>query len=130
MRINPKSKGSDGERELAKLLTQQLGILVQRNLEQSRKSGADVILPGWSIEVKRTKRHIYKNEWWSQCLDRAQDGTRPALAYRADWRPWRIVVRMSDVTCPNSGYPDELVAELPLDSFSAWVRRTAPDYYK
>ena len=49
-----RTKGAGGERELARLLQEHLGIPVNRNLQQTRQGGADLIdVPGWAIEVKR-----------------------------------------------------------------------------
>lgn len=50
-------KGKAGELELARLLREHLGADVTRNLEQSRRGGADLLgLPGWAVEVKRAVR--------------------------------------------------------------------------
>ncbi len=47
-------KGAAGEREVLKLLGDELGVLLSRNLQQTREGGADCIaLKGFAIEVKR-----------------------------------------------------------------------------
>ena len=47
-----RSKGQRGERELFGLLSDQLGFIVQRNIDQARAGGADCIqVPGchWNV---------------------------------------------------------------------------------
>lgn len=124
MRINPKSKGGDGEREFAKLLTRHLGIVVKRNLEQSRESGADLLLPGWDIEVKRRAHYLQEDEWWQECVKRTRNSNRPVLAYRADYQPWRVRVRMGDIAGHTDNFPG-LTADLNIEAFCALVRSTS-----
>ena len=42
MPVSERRKGADGERELAKLLYDRLGVELKRNLEQSRNGGYDL----------------------------------------------------------------------------------------
>lgn len=116
-----KVKGKRGERELARLLTAQLGFQVLRNLTQTRREGgADLDLPGWSLEVKRAALPNIAI-WWKQCLEQAErSGTRPALAYRLDRRPWRVMVRLVDIADRCSARPD-LTADLCLAGFCSLV---------
>ena len=88
-------KGKVGELELVRLLRELLGANVARNLEQSRQGGADLLgLPGWAIEVKRAAR-ARLSEWWLQTCTQAEvTGQRPALFYRLDRQPWRVVVAL------------------------------------
>jgi len=93
-------KGAGGERELFRLLEGQLGLIVERNLEQTRNGGADSIsIPGLSIEVKRQERD-WAEAWWQQALDQAGDKV-PVLAYRKSRQPWRFMVPLSYVTRQN-----------------------------
>jgi len=93
-----RSKGAAGERELFKLLSNELGISVTRNLEQSRRGGSDTIdVPGWSIECKRQER-ANLTAWWAQTFEQSKrDGKRPALFYRANRQPWMVMLDMHDV---------------------------------
>jgi len=90
-------KGAGGERELFRLLEGQLGLIVKRNLEQTRNGGADSIsIPGLAIEVKR-QECAFREGWWLQARQQAGDKT-PVLAYRKSRQPWRFVVPLSYVT--------------------------------
>lgn len=116
-------KGASGERELAGLLREQLGLEVTRNLEQCRSGGCDLLgLEGWSPEVKRAARSRI-TEWWAQCCAQAAaDGNRPVLFYRLDRQPWRAVLALRDVAdCPDA--PLNLRLEIDLNTFAAWVRK-------
>jgi hypothetical protein len=64
-------KGRRGEQELARLLSDELGSVVARNLMQFREGGHDLLgLDGWSIEVKRAAQPQL-TEWWIQALAQA-----------------------------------------------------------
>lgn len=102
-KINSRAKGAAAERELISELREHLGEELtsgmKRNLEQSRKGGHDIAgLDGWALEVKRykalTEAEIARF-WEKQAVDQARKaGARPALAYREDFRPWRVRVPM------------------------------------
>ncbi len=124
MSNSQRRKGRAAEQELSRLLSEQLGIRMARNLAQTRDPGADLVLPGWSLEVKRAARPRLA-EWWQQTLTQAeQAGTRPALAYRLDRQPWRVVVRLADLADNLSTQPDGLTAELCLTGFCLIVRES------
>ena len=50
-----RNKGAAAERELAALLTNELGFVVKRKLGQARDSGDDVQVGRFRIESKRTE---------------------------------------------------------------------------
>lgn len=119
-----RNKGAGGERELARLLTDRLGCLVTRNLQQARAGGHDLLLPGWSLEVKRAARPRLA-DWWLQTVTQAETARlKPALAYRLDRRPWRVVVALADLLPTAGGQSALLTAELCLDGFALLVRET------
>lgn len=90
-----RSKGANGEREFAKLLSEKLGIKLERNLEQTRAGGHDLIgLPGIAIEVKRCEQ-LAINQWWRQAVEQAADGLTPCLAYRQNRKPWMVAVPLN-----------------------------------
>jgi Holliday junction resolvase len=66
--LNKNAKGKNAERDIVNLLKDQLGdksVLVQRNLEQFRGKGVDIIIFPFFIEVKRQeKTHI--DMWFRQ----------------------------------------------------------------
>ena len=120
--MNSRRKGHDGEREVAALLRQALGIEVARNLQQTRDGGHDIEVAGFALEIKRasvvTEAKVAR--WWQQALDQAdRAGLTPVLVFRADRQPWRVRMRLSDV---RGGLPDDQVADLYLDGFVGLAR--------
>lgn len=118
-------KGADGERELARLLRESLGAGVFRNLDQPRQGGADLLgIAGWAIEVKRATRPALA-AWWSQACAQADAlACRPALAYRLDRQPWRVVVALRHIATGFEFAPLEMRVETDLEVFTALVRET------
>ena len=99
-------KGATGERELAALLTDALGFVVQRKLGQARDGGDDIQVGKYRIEVKR-REALRLDDWCKQVEDAAQPGDVPVVAYRRNGQPWRVVV--------------------PLEWFMQQVRETLED---
>ena len=137
-----RTKGASGERELATLIFDELGVKMARNLDQSRRGGHDLIvtddatgpvassLARYAIEVKRhaSAPPGSVRAWWSQTESQAaRVGLVPALAYRADRGSWRFVLPLAalrpDLT-RASGI--EYTADLSLPAFCAVVREGAP----
>jgi len=95
--INSRAKGKNGELQLFKKLSLDLGFIVERNLDQTRGGGADTIsIPGWRIEVKRVEKDAYM-QWWQQTIDQCGDGEKPMLFYRANRQPWKAMLRVFDI---------------------------------
>ncbi|MDD2748732.1 MAG: hypothetical protein PHX24_01475 [Acidithiobacillus sp.] len=93
-----RDKGARGERELFALLSDELGTLVQRNLVQTRDSGADSLsIPGFALEVKRQETP-FRQAWWDQVnATRHQNGgIIPLLFYRQSRHPWTAVFDLAD----------------------------------
>lgn len=95
-------KGMVAERELCKLLTGELGILVQRNVDQARAGGADCLqVPGFAIECKRTEA-MSKPAWWRQAVEQGQAAcAEPIVFFRRSHEPWQALIRKVD-----GGYRD------------------------
>ncbi|MGK9450291.1 putative PDDEXK endonuclease [Acidithiobacillus caldus] len=94
-----REKGVRGERELFGLLSNELGTVVQRNLVQTRDSGADSLsIPGFAIEVKR-QESPFRQAWWDQVnATRHQNGgVIPILFYRRSRHPWTAVFDLADI---------------------------------
>jgi hypothetical protein len=51
--INSRTKGAVAEREIFNILSDCLGVKVERNLVQTREGGSDTVVGDWAIEVKR-----------------------------------------------------------------------------
>ena len=92
MGVMQRRKGASGERELFGLLRDELGVIVERNLSQTRNGGADSLsLPGLAIEVKRQETD-WRESWWEQAIEQAGTARVPIVAHRRSRQPWRFVV--------------------------------------
>jgi hypothetical protein len=71
-----------GEREVCKILGEALGISLDRNLEQTRDGGADIIVNDvWYIEVKRQEKYSI-DAWWQQACSTSQgQGQAPSIVF-------------------------------------------------
>jgi Holliday junction resolvase len=88
-----RDKGARAERELCKLLSDELGIEVRRNVDQARAGGADCLMvPGYAIEVKR-REMLARPTWWKQACEQAQKvNAEPCVFYRQSRQPWRALM--------------------------------------
>lgn len=95
-------KGAAGERELAAMLTDELGFEVKRKLGQARDGGYDLQVGRFAIEVKRQER-LQIEDWCRQveaavtvAADIDSDGNLrppvPVVVFRRSGQPWRAVV--------------------------------------
>jgi len=116
-------KGAQAERELANILSAELGRDISRNLEQTRCGGADLLGFGpFAIEVKRQEQ-LNINTWWEQARQQAERSElKPALAYRQSRKPWRFVVQISDLADNFENQPS--TAEISLEAFATLVRES------
>ena len=89
-------KGAAAEREVLKLLGQELGQMLTRNLTQTREGGADCLaVKGWAIEIKRQER-LSRPTWWKQACEQAQRvGAEPMLLFRRNREKWTAWVHTS-----------------------------------
>lgn len=86
-----RAKGQDGEREIARLLADLLGVKVKRRVRQHQGDSDLEGLDGWSPEVKRAARPRIA-EWWRQTASQAiTAGNFPVLFYRLDGGKWRAM---------------------------------------
>ena len=88
-----RNKGAAGERELAALLSDELGFVVKRNLGQARDSGDDLTVQQFRIEVKRQEQ-LRVDKWSEQVEACASPGEVPVLMYRRNGQPWRVCLRL------------------------------------
>lgn len=97
-----RNKGANGERELAGILSDELGVVVKRKLGQARDGGHDIEIGRFLIEVKRQER-LAIEEWCKQietaCTTYSainEDGNLappvPVVVFRRNGQPWRAVV--------------------------------------
>lgn len=140
--MNSRNKGAGAERELARLIHDELGVQLVRNLEQSRSGGYDLIphpeesgpvgeiLARYAIEAKRYRKSspALLRSWWRQATTQAEQAClSPLLAYREDRREWRVVLHLSELTPAMFGDWAcwEWAVELSLPGFAALVREWA-----
>lgn len=97
MSKSQRTKGAAGERELCRILSDELGKEVRRNLAQTREGGCDIRVGRHNIEVKRRARigNIY--DWMEQAAASC-GGTeqRPVVICRADGKKWLAVIPLQD----------------------------------
>lgn len=104
-----RNKGAAGEREVLALLSERLGVKLERNLSQTRNGGADCIQLGRiRLEVKRQER-LNITAWWKQAEEQSlllvtnvtnnnkRERLIPVLAYRQSRKPWTFVLDASDI---------------------------------
>ena len=136
-----RTKGSAGERELARLIDEHLGIRLVRNLEQSRRGGHDLTLADpedsnpvakelarYAVEVKRHARATPAliRQWWQQATEQAlRADLVPLLAYRADRQDWRVVLPLCELQPSFGLWRGHETVELSLSGFCAVVREAA-----
>lgn len=90
-----RNKGAAAERELAEILSNELGFVVKRKLGQARDGGDDIQVQKFRIEAKR--RETLALPAWTRQIEAAyQAGEVPIVAYRQNGQPWRVVLRLDD----------------------------------
>jgi len=95
--INSRTKGASAEREVFKIISDQVGIKVERNLVQTREGGSDTVVGEWAIEVKRQET-LSINVWWEQAVEQAlRVNKKPMLIYRKSRMPWKVVIYAEDL---------------------------------
>jgi len=102
-----RNKGARGEREICSLLGEALGLNLDRNLEQTRSGGADILLDQWAIEIKRREKFTFTDvmKWWGQTIAQAKAHSRhPVLLYRADREDWECIMPYSLEEDPSLYY--------------------------
>lgn len=126
MSASQRNKGAAGERELFRLLSNDLGHAVQRNLTQARGGGADTIsIPGFSIEVKRQER-LSLAAWWRQAVEQAGSDI-PILFYRASRQPWRAVLGLHAM---DELFHHDDVAVVEYDVAVRYIKAQLPERFK
>lgn len=104
-KINSRSKGQRGEREVIDMLQPHIDEVsaynqveppfLQRNQMQSHQGGYDIVgLPLFAFEVKRVENETpgAVAGWWAQCVSQAKNGEEPVLLYRLNGRKWSVMI--------------------------------------
>jgi len=116
---NGRNKGANFERELAKMIYDELGVQTKRDLEQYRASDhGDLIgLDGWTIEAKRYAHNAggnFKPDWWAQVTSAANaTATGPVLIYKYDRQPIKCVVFLSSISSDFAGKDNVATVSFP-----------------
>lgn len=153
MGINIRTKGAEGERQVARALNEVIiRVLqkhqwspevikacekgVQRNQNQSAVGGSDLShVYGLAIEVKRQEQ-LSVNTWWTQCVAAAgRNREFPVLVYRQNHQSWSVVMYAS-LSLPTLNEPVQGFAQSAaisvrvevswadfLSWFESWVER-------
>jgi hypothetical protein len=120
---NSRDKGVSFERKICSLIKHALGYDAKRNLYQYQVGGADIEIPGWSIECKAYQRsgsNSYKTSWWEQCVANCGD-KEPVLIYKYNNCPIKCVIRL-DVFEHGFSTNQDLVCEVDIDTWFYIVR--------
>jgi hypothetical protein len=133
MRINSRSKGISGEREIIDHLQPVVNELfqvfgrepprLQRNTLQSDVGGCDIVGLDWlSMEVKFYKELIPSNiaKWWEQTLRQAGPKV-PILFYRKNRGDWHVRMEGVLVCCGLRGSVSAVVT-VDIETFGRWFR--------
>lgn len=94
--VNSKRKGSQGEREFAKLCREHGFSEARRGQQFSGIEGKDVVgLEGIHIEVKRVER-LNIDKAMKQSIKDSKEGEIPIVAHRKNREDWKITMRADD----------------------------------
>ena len=150
MSINVRTKGQEGEREIAKILNSIVAKvrdefklpqyakedeLFQRNQNQSAVGGSDLSNPLFlEIEVKR-QEDLSVGSWWTQCITSAKrTGGIPILIFRQNRKKWRICMLVElplfPENCKKYLAMPWVRAEIDLDTFKQWFKMYYTEWVK
>ena len=127
MKINSKQKGANGERELIRLLQEAVDetvgkdvVKLERNLEQTRYGGYDVIGLDWlAAEVKRCEA-VEVDKWWAKLVSIADAHQTPAIFYRRNLEPWKVYCRVRIST--KTGGAVRMLGSVALSDWLVWFK--------
>lgn len=95
--VNIRSKGAAGERELADWLYMHLPLREkpERNLDQVRSGGGDLLVPPFLFECKRHE-NLDLQSWWIQAKTAANKAELlPCVAFRQNKKKWEFLLPAS-----------------------------------
>ena len=88
--MNSRRKGAAAELEVAHILQDHGFPGAERNLEQSRDGGGDIVIGGYVFEVKR-RATLAETKWRDQVCNAAHaHNASPVLVTRADNGTWWV----------------------------------------
>ncbi len=102
--VNVRSKGASAEREAAIWIQKyfSLEFKPERNLEQVRKGGHDLLgFPPFAFEIKR-QEILYKRDWWLQAVTSiTKTYPIPVVMYRQSKRKWKFLISAKHIGLKN-----------------------------
>lgn len=84
-----REKGKRGEREVARIISDLLGVEAKRRVRQHDGDSDILGVFGWSIESKNCKR-LELATWWRQACGQTGPDELPALFYKVPHKGWRV----------------------------------------
>ena len=118
--VNSRNKGASAERQVAKILFDELGIEFRRELRQYQQTDlGDLVCndPNWPyvIEVKcYATGNGCKPAWWAQASKAAQAaGMVPVVIYKYSRLPWRVVMPLNEFIED----PHDQTIEMSIEAF-------------
>lgn len=108
--VNSRQKGARGERELAAVLGDLLGVKLRRGQQYCGLAGnADVVgLPGVSIECKRVES-LNVSKAMQQAIRDAKGDDIPMVAHRKNNEDWLATVQLADLV----DFAERVLAAVP-----------------
>lgn len=119
-----REKGKRGEREVAALIRDMLGVEASRLVRQHNGDSDIIGVPGWCIEVKRyaSASEATMRSWWEQAAAQAaSSGGIPCVWYRLDRRDWRVLWPLEAVLRTECKWDWELVVDSAPAAWAAIV---------
>lgn len=117
--VNGRSKGANGEREAAIWIQKHfdLEIKPERNLEQVRKGGHDLLgFPPFAFEIKRCEV-LSKRDWWLQAVTSATSTYFvPVVMFRQNKGKWNFLISAKNIGL-KTGY-----IQLEEREFIMWAK--------
>jgi Holliday junction resolvase len=126
-----RDKGKRGELEIVRLLRDNLGLVVNRQLkqyQQSQHGDIEQLVGGHLIEVKNCASLSPMKQWWQQAVMAADKrGAIPCLAYKVPRKGWRFRVPLPQAWASGHQWGRELqyTMDLAPDGFFLLVREHA-----
>lgn len=120
-KINGRNKGASGEREFCKWVAELLELeeKPERNLEQTRSGGWDILLPPFAFEVKRVEKLNMRKAWIQAKrqvdVSSLRNQVIPVVAYRFNRYKWNGLISAEHIGLSH-GY-----IHLPNKEFKTWL---------
>lgn len=106
MGINPVTKGKRGEVEFCHWLFKNLGIIVEREYNQSQ-GGSDIIISDFIFEVKR-REVLALTDWWYQVVisqrNYPDSNLIPVVCFRQNRKPWEFLLPANLICGLDKGF--------------------------